>query len=320
MPDILMPALSPTMEEGTLSKWHVKPGDSVKSGDVIADIETDKATMEVEAVDEGEIGELLVEEGAQGVKVGTPIAKMAGEGGEAGASAEPPPAPAPQTAGDQKAEPAAAPHEGENRSAAEASQPDYGSPPAEPTDAPDGDAMPLAPSVRRIATEAHLDLSTVKGTGKDGRITKGDALEASAPQDGDRVTASPYARKLAAEKNVDLAAMKGSGPGGRIIERDVVQAQAAPKPAAAPTPAPAPSKTEPVKAAAAASPPAAAPSLEQLGIPAGSYDLQPLDGMRRTIAKRLTEAARDIPSFPLTIDLEIDDLLATRKTINELLN
>ncbi|RYF88231.1 MAG: biotin/lipoyl-binding protein, partial [Caulobacteraceae bacterium] len=96
MPDILMPALSPTMEEGTLAKWHVKPGDSVKSGDVIADIETDKATMEVEAVDEGEIGELLVEEGAQGVKVGTPIAKMAGEGGEAGASTEAPPATAPQ--------------------------------------------------------------------------------------------------------------------------------------------------------------------------------------------------------------------------------
>src|ERR1043166_5767672 len=91
--DILMPALSPTMEEGTLAKWHVKVGDEVKSGDVIAEIETDKATMEVEAVDEGKVEVILVPEGAQGVKVNTPIARLAGETGEAAA-----PAPAPQPA------------------------------------------------------------------------------------------------------------------------------------------------------------------------------------------------------------------------------
>jgi len=276
--DILMPALSPTMEEGALARWHVKPGDTVRAGDVIAEIETDKATMEVEAVDEGTVEALLVEGGTQGVKVGTPIARLSG-----GASFETPAAPAPQD--DVKLSASRSP----------VSKPAAESPPS--------------PSVRRIAVENDLDLSTVKGTGREGRVTKGDALAATHPpterieRDSDRIFASPIARRLAKEQNLDLASLAGSGPGGRIIERDLSGAKpAAAKPAAAP-----------------ASQPAAQLSLEGMGIPPGSYDLIPLDGMRRTVARRLTEAARDIPHFPLTIDVEIDALLASRAEINALL-
>jgi pyruvate dehydrogenase E2 component (dihydrolipoamide acetyltransferase) len=310
MTDILMPALSPTMEEGGLAKWLVKAGDKVKSGDVIAEIETDKATMDVEAVDDGEIGELLVQAGAQNVKVGTPIARM--KGGEAAASAAPPPPP-PTAEEDQKPAPPPAPS-----NPPPSGEGDYPKPSAKDGG---GGARPLedfppSPSVRRIAAESHLDLSTIKGTGRDGRVTKGDALQAATPTAAGegRVFASPYARKLAAEKGFDLAAIKGSGPDGRIIERDVTAFQPAAKPAEQPA----------AKPAEAAPPPAPqpqagkSPTLEQMGIPAGSYDLVPLDGMRRTIAKRLTEAARDIPHFPLTIDLEIDQLMAARKTINEM--
>src|SRR5687768_13092029 len=165
-----MPALSPTMEEGTLAKWHVKVGDTVASGDVIAEIETDKATMEVEAVDEGVVSELLVDAGAQGVKVGTVIARLNGEGG-----AKPAP--------DPKAEAAAPPPTPE---------------PAKPAPAPQAESLPPSPSVRRIAEEQNLDLSMIPGTGKEGRVTKGDALKAANGK-GDRVFASPRARAVAAE-------------------------------------------------------------------------------------------------------------------------
>ncbi len=252
MTDILMPALSPTMEEGTLTKWHVKPGDVVSSGDIIAEIETDKATMEVEAVDEGEIEALLVAEGAEGVKVNTPIARIKGE---AGASA-PPPAAAPTPA--KVAEPAPAP-------------------------APKSEPVPV----------------------------KAAALSSGR---GPRVFASPLARRIAEQSGVDLSAIQGSGPHGRIIKRDVEGKTAPPG-----RPAPA---TQPSSAPAAPAP-AAEPrhvlSLEQMGIKPGSYDLVPLDGMRKVIAKRLTDSFRDIPHFPLTMDLEIDRLLETRARINGLL-
>ena len=305
MTDILMPALSPTMEEGTLAKWHVKAGDKVKSGDIIAEIETDKANMDVEAVDEGEIGEILVADGAENIKVGQPIARM--KGGEAAQAA-----PAPATPSQNP------PPSGEGDQA----QPGGGGPPSAQTPA-GPDAYPPAPSVRRIAAESHLDLAAIKGTGKDGRITKADALAATpgsgaAPASpGERLFASPYARKLAAETGIVLADLKGSGPEGRIIARDVDTAQ--PKPAVtAQASAQAPEPKAPEPKAAAPAPSGTSPTLEQMGIPSGSYRLVPLDGMRRTIAKRMTEAARDIPHFPLTVDLEIDALLAARKTINEL--
>ncbi len=285
MTDILMPALSPTMEEGALARWLVKPGDAVASGDVIAEIETDKATMEVEAVDEGVVSELLVDAGAQGVKVGTVIARLEGEEGA--------PAPRPEA----EPEPEAAPQEPAREAAKLAAQ----------------DQMPPAPSVRRIAEETGLDLSKVTGTGKEGRVTKGDALAASNGR-GDRVFASPIARKLAAERGLDLAQIRGSGPSGRIIERDLEGAQ----PQAGPVAAPGARPAEPARGTPA-QPPASAPSLEQLGIPAGSYDLAPLNNIQRVVAQRLTEAARDIPTFPLIVDLEIDALLEARKSINAVL-
>ena len=256
--DVLMPALSPTMEEGTLAKWHVKTGDTVRSGDVIAEIETDKATMEVEAVDEGVVEDILVAEGTEGVKVNTPIARLAGEG-EA--------APAPKAEAPKAAEPAKAPEPAK----AEAPQ---------PAAAP----VAAAPAPAKAA-------------------------------DGGRIFASPLARRLAEQKGIDLAGVAGSGPHGRIVKVDIDKAQpgaAKPAPAAA-APAAAPAST----------PAAAAPrehkSLEQMGIPAGSYDLIPLDGMRKTVARRMTDSFRDVPHFPLTLDIEIDELLAARTKINGLL-
>ena len=254
-----MPALSPTMEEGTLAKWHVKAGDTVKSGDVIAEIETDKATMEVEAVDEGVVESILIPEGTEEVKVNTPIATLKGEGA-AGAA---PPAP-------EKT--ASAP------------------PPAKPAEFQPAPPPP-APSPRE-GGEAPLPVM--------------------AQQNGDRIFASPLARRLAQQANVDLAKVLGSGPHGRIIRRDVEGLQGAPA-AAAQAKAPA------APGAATPAAPRQAQSLEQMGIAPGSYDLIPLDGMKKTIARRMTESFRDVPHFPLTIDLEIDQLLAARAKINAML-
>jgi pyruvate dehydrogenase E2 component (dihydrolipoamide acetyltransferase) len=236
--DILMPALSPTMEEGALAKWHVKVGDAVHSGDVIAEIETDKATMEVEAVDEGVIEAILVPEGSQGVKVNATIARLTGEGGA-------PATPAP------KAEPA----------------------PATVPQAAPAPAAKAAPAV--------------------------------APSNGQRIFASPLARRLAEQNGVDLSRLTGSGPHGRIIKRDIDSQAAAAR-------APSVGQAETFASREA-------PSLEQLGIPAGSYDLVPLDNMRKTIARRMTESFRDVPHFPLTVDIEIDRLLQGRVQINTLL-
>jgi len=247
MTDILMPALSPTMEEGILAKWHVKVGDEVTAGQVIAEIETDKATMEVEAVDEGKVTEILVAAGTEGVKVNTPIARLDGEG------ASPAPAAAkPDTTAAAVAEPA---------KIAEAKAAPVASPPA-----------------------------AAAATGGD-RVGNG------------RVAASPLARRLAALSNIDLKSLTGTGPHGRIIKRDIEDAQ---KSGGAKAPAAAASSSEPRKVQ----------SLEQMGIPAGSYDLVPLDGMRKVIARRMTESFRDIPHFPLTVDIELDNLLAARTKIN----
>jgi pyruvate dehydrogenase E2 component (dihydrolipoamide acetyltransferase) len=273
--DVLMPALSPTMEEGTLAKWHVKVGDAVKSGDVIAEIETDKATMEVEAVDEGVVEALLVPEGTEAVKVNAPIARLSG--GEGGIAAPSPKAasPPPQGEGD--------PEGVEGAAAAKAS-------PSQPPSRPSAVLPP-----------------------KGGENAIAAALTEGAKQGADRIFASPLARRVAQQRGLDLAAIKGSGPHGRVILRDVEGAAA---PATAPAAAPAPAAPAP---AAAPEAPAKPRTLEQMGIPTGSYDLKPLDGMRRTVARRLTESFRDIPHFPLDVDIEIDALLATRTSINAML-
>ena len=277
MTDILMPALSPTMEEGTLAKWHVKPGDNVRSGDVIAEIETDKATMEVEAVDEGVVDAILVPEGTENVKVNAPIARLKGEGG---ASDSPPSAAAPP-----------APPSGGRIAEAPAAQ----SAPIPPTT---GEGDPAK-----------------QGGGGLTATPKAEANPPAKPQPaakpGNRVFASPLARRLAAQQNLDLTSLTGSGPHGRIIKRDFEGKSGTAKPAAA-------------QAGQASAPPTqSAPrqvqSLEQMGIAPGSYDLIPLDGMRKTVARRMTDSFRDVPHFPLTIDLEIDRLLEARTRINALL-
>jgi pyruvate dehydrogenase E2 component (dihydrolipoamide acetyltransferase) len=277
--DILMPALSPTMEEGTLAKWHVKKGDAVKSGDVIAEIETDKATMEVEAVDEGTVEDLLVAEGTEGVKVNAPIARLSGD--SAGGS----PAPTPKADTPSSSPEAKTSGEGDHE-VVEGASGSRNAPAAPPPSA----SPPPPPQARE-----ELKAST-----------------STRAADGGRIFASPLARRIAGQKGLDLATLKGSGPHGRIIKIDVEGAQ--PGQAKAPAVAPA-GQTAPAIAAS----PRQVQSLEQQGIPAGSYDLIPLDGMRKTVARRMTDSFRDVPHFPLNIDLEIDALLAARAKLNAML-
>ena len=255
MTDILMPALSPTMEEGVLAKWHVKVGDVVSAGDVIAEIETDKATMEVEAVDEGEVTDILVAEGTEGVKVNTPIARLKDEGGAA----------APKPAVKSEDAPAAKPQEAA-KAAPAAEAPKAASAPA-----------PAAP--------------------------KSDS--------GERLFSSPLARRIAAQNGVDLKSIRGTGPHGRIVKRDVEAAgKGSAQPAAAST------ATTPASAAAE---PRKALSLAQMGIPDGSYDLIPLDGMKKAVARRMVDSVQNVPHFPLFIDVEIDQLMAVRAKVNKML-
>src|SRR5579859_636434 len=256
--NILMPALSPTMEEGKLAKWLVKEGDTVKSGTILAEIETDKATMEFEAVDEGKIGKILVPEGSEGVKVNAPIAVLLEEGESADAA----PAATPDIAGAMKDIKAAV--------KAEAGAP-----------APKA-AVPAAP----VAPVA-----------------------AAAPKaDGARIFASPLAKRIAEQKGLDLSAIAGSGPRGRIVKSDVENAKpGAAKPAAA---AAAPG-------AGGAGIPGVAPLPDaRLLYPAGSYEEIPHDSMRKAIAKRLTSAKTLIPHYYLTIDCNLDALMAVREKMN----
>jgi pyruvate dehydrogenase E2 component (dihydrolipoamide acetyltransferase) len=263
--ELKMPALSPTMEEGTLAKWLVKEGDSVKSGDILAEIETDKATMEFEAVDEGTITQILVPEGTDGVKVGAVIAMIAGEDEDASAAA-PAPAPAPAAA------PAATP-------TPDPAEKGYG-------------ATPTRDETRTAAAPA----------------------PAAAPQPaGDRVKASPLARRLAEAKGIDLSTLTGSGPGGRIVKADIDAAQpGAARPAAPAAAAPAPA---PAAAPAPAPAPAAQPFATEI-----PHEAVKLSNMRKTIARRLTEAKQTIPHIYLTVDIRLDALLKLRGELNAALD
>jgi pyruvate dehydrogenase E2 component (dihydrolipoamide acetyltransferase) len=241
---ILMPALSPTMTEGKLARWLKNEGDAIRSGDVLAEIETDKATMEVEAVDEGTLGRILVAGGTEGVKVNTPIALLLAEGEDKSALASAP-----------KAAPSAAP------------APAAATPAAKPT---------AAPAVSAPAT------TTPAANGQD------------------RVAASPLAQRMAKQANLDLARIKGSGPHGRIVKSDI----------------------EAALAGGGAKADAAKPMKDALPWPwaAGQRPApteEPLSGVRKVIAKRMTEAHTTIPVFYLTVDCEIDRLLAARAEIND---
>ncbi len=247
--NILMPALSPTMTEGTLAKWHITEGDTVAAGDVLAEIETDKATMEVEAVDEGTLGRILVPEGTEGVPVNQAIAILLEEGEDAAALEA-----APATA-------AAAPELASETTAA------------------------VAPSA--VAT----------------------AAPATAPvPSGNRLFASPLARRMAKQAGLDLVALRGSGPHGRIVKTDVEAALTGGAPAAAPAPAPSAAPVMPV---------GGGPSAKQLADLLGmAYRQEALSNVRKTIARRLTEAKQTVPHFYLTVDCQVDDLLKARKEIN----
>ncbi|SER92559.1 pyruvate dehydrogenase complex dihydrolipoamide acetyltransferase [Sphingobium sp. YR768] len=252
---IQMPALSPTMEEGTLAKWLVKEGDTVSSGDLLAEIETDKATMEFEAVDEGVIAKILVSEGSEGVKVGTVIAIIAEEGEDVAAAA------AGATGGD-----AAAP-----------------APKADPVPAKAEAAVPAA---------------------------KADAVPAKpAATSSDRIKASPLARRLAEVKGIDLASITGTGTNGRIVKADIDGAQPG---AAAPVAAPAAAPATAAPAPAAAPAPVAA-AAQDFGIP---HEVVKLSGMRKTIARRLTESKQQVPHIYLTVDIQLDKLLKLRGELN----
>ncbi|MBY6042468.1 pyruvate dehydrogenase complex dihydrolipoamide acetyltransferase [Phaeobacter italicus] len=258
--EILMPALSPTMEEGTLAKWLVKEGDTVASGDLLAEIETDKATMEFEAVDEGVIGKILIAEGSEGVKVNSPIAILL----EDGESAD-----------------------------------DIGATPAAPAAAED-----TAPAASKAASPAPAQAAAA--------ATPAPAAPAGA--DGSRIFASPLARRIAADKGLDLADISGSGPRGRIVKADVENATAAPKAAAA-----APAAAAPAAAAPAAAAAASGPTADQVArmYEGRDYEEVALDGMRKTIAARLSEAKQTIPHFYLRRDIQLDALLKFRGELNK---
>ncbi|PRZ47836.1 pyruvate dehydrogenase complex dihydrolipoamide acetyltransferase [Tritonibacter scottomollicae] len=257
--EILMPALSPTMEEGTLAKWLVKEGDTVSSGDLIAEIETDKATMEFEAVDEGVVGKILIAEGSEGVKVNTPIAVLL----EDGESAD-----------------------------------DIDTSAAKP------EAAPAADADKEAASEGGSDAAAAPPAAS---ATPAPAAPAAA--DGSRIFASPLARRIAADKGLDLASIKGSGPRGRIIKVDVENATAAPKAEA--------KTTAPAAAQAAAAP--AGPSADAVAkmYEGREFEEVKLDGMRKTIAARLTEAKQTIPHFYLRRDIQLDALLKFRSQLNK---
>jgi pyruvate dehydrogenase E2 component (dihydrolipoamide acetyltransferase) len=260
--ELKMPALSPTMEEGTLAKWLVKEGDDVKSGDILAEIETDKATMEFEAVDEGKIAKILVPEGSEGVKVGAPIAILAGEGEDASAAAKA--APKADTA--PPAPPKAAP-----APKADATPKAPPAPPKAPVKTPPAPAQPAAPSA-----------------------------------EGERVKASPLARRLAQAQNIDLSSIQGSGPGGRIVRADI-DAAVGKAPAAAPAQAgaaPAPALGTHV----------VMPGPLEQAIP---HEEIKLSNIRKTIARRLTEAKQQVPHIYLTVDIQLDALLKLRSELNK---
>jgi pyruvate dehydrogenase E2 component (dihydrolipoamide acetyltransferase) len=259
--ELKMPALSPTMEEGTLAKWLVKEGDKVASGDILAEIETDKATMEFEAVDEGTVAKILVPEGSEGVKVGAPIAILAGEGEDA------------------------------SKAAADAPKADTAAPPPpKPTAEPKADATPKSGPLPQAPVETPA----------------APAQAATSRAEGDRIKASPLARRLAQAQNIDLSTLQGSGPGGRIVRADV-DAVAGKAPGAAPA----------AQLAAAAAPAPAGhlvmPGPMERAIP---HEEVKLSNIRKTIARRLTEAKQQVPHIYLTVDIQLDALLKLRTELN----
>ncbi len=281
------------MEEGTLAKWLVKPGDTVSSGDIMAEIETDKATMEFEAVDEGTLASILIDEGTENVAVGTVIAMLAEDGEDLGNVGAP----------DGKAQDGPAPlsqgHSGSSSETTNAAR------------------LPnVTPVARRLAAASGVDLTSIEGSGPRGKIIKADitsamgsldaapatapatSASASAPptRNGERIIASPLAKRIAGEKGITLGEVSGTGPGGRIIERDVENFVPAPK----------------VETPASTSAPSAG-SVPEFGAP---YEEEKVSSVRKVIARRLTESKNTVPHYYLTMDIRLDPLLALRAELN----
>ncbi len=276
---ILMPALSPTMTEGNLARWLVKEGDEVRAGDIIAEIETDKATMEVESVDDGVVGRIVVPEGSEGIAVNATIAMLLAEDEDATALTE----------------------ESVVEEAAPAAPPEPAATLPRPSSAADGNGeASVTPLARRVAGQMGVDLNQVTGTGERGRIGLADVESAAGvasptntPRSGgDRIPASPLARRMAGEAGIDLGQVRGSGPRGRIVKADIEGASTAPsattRPQAPAAPSAAPAESEVVK----------------------------LSTMRRVIAERMTESKTTVTHFYLTVDCEIDELLKVRAELN----
>jgi pyruvate dehydrogenase E2 component (dihydrolipoamide acetyltransferase) len=295
--NITMPALSPTMEEGKLAKWHVKEGDSVSSGDVIAEIETDKATMEVEAVDEGKIGKIVVPEGTDNVKVNSVIAVLLQEGESAAdvkapAAMAAPIAPPPQAAEAQKKEDVerAAVQQNIAQSVEKAAN----------GNAANGNVAPPAPP----AETRNIPASEASGNADEFPLANGA---------NGRVFASPLARRLARDSGIDVGAVPGSGPHGRVIKADIEAVKSGRL-----------SLRSAGAAGSAATPVAGAPAFSggmtkqqvMALYPEGNYEIVPNDGMRKTVAARLTESKQTVPHFYLTLDCRIDALLSAREHIN----
>ncbi|RMF16488.1 MAG: pyruvate dehydrogenase complex dihydrolipoamide acetyltransferase [Alphaproteobacteria bacterium] len=288
--EITMPALSPTMEKGTLAHWLVKEGDEVKAGDLIAEIETDKATMEVEAVEEGRIAKLLVPEGTEDIPVGQPIAVLLEEGEDSSALAG--------SDGERKAKEDGAHREERVEEEKAAAAVEIG---GHRVTRKQDDAIG---AVEKSSAPSPGPSQPAENRGAAGGSTP-------APQGG-RIFASPLARRMAAQLGVALETLKGSGPHGRIIAADVEaaagRAAAAGAPAAAIAGGPAPSVV-PKPAGEAFVPPADVP-----------YEELRLSSMRKVIARRMTESKTQVPHFYLTIDVELDRLLAVRRELNERLS
>ncbi|MFT8242704.1 pyruvate dehydrogenase complex dihydrolipoamide acetyltransferase [Roseomonas sp. BN140053] len=290
--NILMPALSPTMTEGTLARWLKKEGDTVKSGDILAEIETDKATMEVEAVDEGILGKILVPDGSEGVKVNAPIGVLVESGeavpsGAAGASG---------AAGGNGAS-------GGSTQKAEAPAPS-------PSGSPALEAIKDAGGKVAGAAEQPVvpDLPP-KASGGAAPAPASNGHDAS----GGRVFASPLARRMAQQAGLDLSAVQGSGPNGRIVKADVeAAASGASKPKQAAAPAQ-PAAAAPAPAPAAAPAPAPKPAAPTITMP---HTAVPNSSMRKVIARRLSESKQHVPHFYVSMDIEIDALLKLRADLN----
>ena len=269
-----MPALSPTMEVGKLSKWHVSVGDSVESGDVIAEIETDKATMEVEAVEEGRVGAICIDEGTADIAVNSTIAMLLEEGEDDSAiDATPPKSVEPQQETSEKT----------NKEALTSEKPARKTESSIETKQATNGRLLASPLAKRLALQNNINIENVKGTGPNGRITKSDietALKGGTAKPVEQTPQNQVSEVQVSEgKDTTQKPLSPQAGGHQITpvsDREVFA------------------------------------TYEE-----GTYELIPLDNMRKTVAERLTVSKSTIPHFYLTLDCRLDQLLAARKRLND---